>query len=266
MVAASSDMKEFTLRALVIGLFMWRDTRAANAYLGFESRHDHRPRPTRRPSSAWRSCALMKGTLLEENFRANGRLDRRVRRRRSGLHDPGVRHPAHMEFHARYDAPGVPDGGGVDDPGRGPGDPVCDDTPARDGGRPGTPFPGVGRRIGIHKRDSGVPMPQSSFSRRWASARAHQAAGRARRPSGHRSRFPGRRGAAEGIVCQAGPEGRCRKSCGGRDHDDLRPAATPAYIGVGYIIGPELGALNFAGGFLPGGFLCPSSCSSSGRS
>jgi putative OPT family oligopeptide transporter len=35
------------------------------------------------------------------------------------------------------------------------------------------------------------------------------------------------------------------------------PAATPAYLGVGYIIGPELGALNFAGGLLAWGLLVP---------
>ncbi len=35
------------------------------------------------------------------------------------------------------------------------------------------------------------------------------------------------------------------------------PAATPAYIGVGYIIGPELGALNFAGGLLSWGLFVP---------
>ena len=32
---------------------------------------------------------------------------------------------------------------------------------------------------------------------------------------------------------------------------------TPAYIGVGYIIGPELGALNFAGGVLSWGLFVP---------
>ncbi|MCL4813270.1 MAG: oligopeptide transporter, OPT family, partial [Vicinamibacteraceae bacterium] len=35
------------------------------------------------------------------------------------------------------------------------------------------------------------------------------------------------------------------------------PAASPAYMGVGYIIGPELGALNFAGGLLAWGLLVP---------
>ena len=35
------------------------------------------------------------------------------------------------------------------------------------------------------------------------------------------------------------------------------PAATPAYLGVGFIIGPELGALNFAGGLLAWGLFVP---------
>ena len=35
------------------------------------------------------------------------------------------------------------------------------------------------------------------------------------------------------------------------------PGVSPAYIGVGYIIGPELGALNFAGGLLAWGLFVP---------
>ena len=35
------------------------------------------------------------------------------------------------------------------------------------------------------------------------------------------------------------------------------PAVSPAYLGVGYIIGPELGALNFAGGLLAWGMMVP---------
>jgi putative OPT family oligopeptide transporter len=35
------------------------------------------------------------------------------------------------------------------------------------------------------------------------------------------------------------------------------PAASPAYVGVGYIIGPELGSLNFAGGLLAWGLFVP---------
>ena len=36
-----------------------------------------------------------------------------------------------------------------------------------------------------------------------------------------------------------------------------RPAISPAYLGVGYIIGPRLGALNFAGGVFAWGLLVP---------
>ena len=35
------------------------------------------------------------------------------------------------------------------------------------------------------------------------------------------------------------------------------PAISPAYLGVGYIIGPKLGALNFAGGLLAWGLMVP---------
>src|SRR5579884_2370702 len=35
------------------------------------------------------------------------------------------------------------------------------------------------------------------------------------------------------------------------------PAISPAYLGVGYIIGPRLAALNFAGGVLAWGLLVP---------
>src|SRR5262249_54776477 len=35
------------------------------------------------------------------------------------------------------------------------------------------------------------------------------------------------------------------------------PSVSPAYLGVGYIIGPELAALNFSGGVLAWGFMVP---------
>ena len=35
------------------------------------------------------------------------------------------------------------------------------------------------------------------------------------------------------------------------------PSISPAYIGVGYIIGPKLAALNFAGGVMAWGLLIP---------
>ena len=35
------------------------------------------------------------------------------------------------------------------------------------------------------------------------------------------------------------------------------PGVSPAYMGVGYIIGPKLGALNFSGGLLAWGLMAP---------
>src|SRR5512140_2481048 len=54
-----------------------------------------------------------------------------------------------------------------------------------------------------------------------------------------------------------GLTGQAEKVAGGGITTISAPAATPAYIGVGYIIGPELGALNFAGGLLAWGLFVP---------
>jgi len=54
-----------------------------------------------------------------------------------------------------------------------------------------------------------------------------------------------------------GLKGDAEKVAGGGITTISAPAATPAYIGVGYIIGPELGALNFAGGLLAWGLFVP---------
>ena len=67
MVAASSDMREFTLRALVIGLFMCVILGAANAYLGLKAGMTI---AATYPAAVIGMAVLrmMKGTLLEENF------------------------------------------------------------------------------------------------------------------------------------------------------------------------------------------------------
>ncbi|MCK7523839.1 MAG: hypothetical protein MZV64_42575 [Ignavibacteriales bacterium] len=75
--------------------------------------------------------------------------------------------------------------------------------------------------------------------------------------------------AANELPCRRSARSR-RASCGSastttraqghrrrRDARSRRPASRPAYIGVGYIIGPELGALNFAGGLLAWGLFVP---------
>jgi len=53
----------------------------------------------------------------------------------------------------------------------------------------------------------------------------------------------------------SGPKGLAFKAGGAAKFS--APAVFPAYLGVGYIIGPELGALNFAGGLLAWGVFVP---------
>src|SRR5664279_5969254 len=67
LVPAGSDMKEFTLRALVIGLFMCVILGAANAYLGLKAGMTI---AATYPAAVIGMAVLrlMKGTLLEENF------------------------------------------------------------------------------------------------------------------------------------------------------------------------------------------------------
>jgi len=66
-VAAESDMKEFTVRALVIGLFMCVILGAANAYLGLKAGMTI---AATYPAAVIGMAVLrtMRGTLLEENF------------------------------------------------------------------------------------------------------------------------------------------------------------------------------------------------------
>ena len=66
-VPADSNMKEFTVRALVIGLFMCVILGAANAYLGLKAGMTI---AATYPAAVIGMAVLrmMKGSLLEENF------------------------------------------------------------------------------------------------------------------------------------------------------------------------------------------------------
>jgi uncharacterized oligopeptide transporter (OPT) family protein len=66
-VPPNMKMKEFTLRAVLLGLVMCVILGAANAYLGCAPARPSPPRIPRR-SSAWPCCASSKGSILEENI------------------------------------------------------------------------------------------------------------------------------------------------------------------------------------------------------
>lgn len=73
--------------------------------------------------------------------------------------------------------------------------------------------------------------------------------------------------AEKDFILRVGELGRSLVRLGGRDSAQLlpaggvtmvsAPAVSPAYLGVGYIIGPALAALNFSGGVLAWGLLVP---------
>jgi putative OPT family oligopeptide transporter len=256
MVAASSDMKEFTLRALVIGLFMCVILGAANAYLGLKAGMTI---AATYPAAVIGMAVLrlMKGTLLEENFaRTVGSIGESVAAGavftipafvilRIWNFTPDTMLPEYLTAAALMILGGVL----------------------------GILFVTILRRVMVE--DEGLPFPESV-----AASEIHKA---------------GQRGADAAIqlfkamgvgafiklldglgVLQAtdlnfqvgvgklkesfvrlGLKGDAEKVAGGGITTISAPAATPAYIGVGYIIGPELGALNFAGGLLAWGLFVP---------
>jgi len=256
MVAASSDMKEFTLRALVIGLFMCVILGAANAYLGLKAGMTI---AATYPAAVIGMAVLrmMRGTLLEENFaRTVGSIGESVAAGavftipafvvlRIWNFTPQSMLPEYLTAAALMILGGVL----------------------------GILFVTILRRVMVD--DPGLPFPESL-----AASEIHKAGQRGAEAAIQLFKAMGV-GAliklADGCgVLQAtgldfqvavgkfresfvrlGLKADAEKVAGGGITTISAPAATPAYIGVGYIIGPELGALNFAGGLLAWGLFVP---------
>ncbi|HUI10169.1 MAG TPA: oligopeptide transporter, OPT family [Bacteroidota bacterium] len=256
MVSASSDMKEFTLRALVIGLFMCVILGAANAYLGLKAGMTI---AATYPAAVIGMAVLrmMRGTLLEENFaRTVGSIGESVAAGavftipafvvlRIWNFTPDSMLPEYLTAASLMVLGGVL----------------------------GILFVTILRRVMVE--DPGLPFPESV-----AASEIHKAGQRGAEAAIQLFKAMGV-GAlvklADGLgVLQAtgldfqvavgkfresfvrlGLKADADKIAGGGITTISAPAATPAYIGVGYIIGPELGALNFAGGVLAWGLFVP---------
>jgi putative OPT family oligopeptide transporter len=254
-VPADSDMREFTIRALVIGLVMSVVLGAANAYLGLKAGMTI---AATYPAAVIGMAVLrmMRGSILEENFaRTVGSIGESV------------------AAGAIFTIPAFVILG------------IWNFTPESMlseyltasalmilGGVLGIMFVTILRRVMVEDRS--LPFPESV-----AAAEIHKA---------------GQRGAGAAIqlfkamgvgaviklldglgvfrasndfqvlvgnvkesFVRLGLKGDAEKIAGGGVTTIAAPAATPAYIGVGYIIGPELGALNFAGGLLAWGLFVP---------
>lgn len=254
-VPVNTDMKEFTIRALIIGLVMCVVLGAANAYLGLKAGMTI---AATYPAAVIGMALLkiMKGSILEENFaRTVGSIGESV------AAGAIFTIPAFVILH------------------------IWDFTPENMlteyliaaslmvlGGILGIMFVTILRRVMVE--DQTLPFPESV-----AAAEIHKAGQRGAEAAlmlfkamavgafvklidglgiFHSSNdFQVMVGRVKESFVKLGLKTDSDKILGGGITTISAPAATPAYIGVGYIIGPELGALNFAGGVLAWGLFVP---------
>ncbi len=251
-VPSETVMREFTFRALILGLFMCVILGAANAYLGLRAGMTIAATyPAAVISMA--VLRLMKGSLLEENFsRTVGSIGESV------AAGAVFTIPAFAILHLWTFTT------------------LTDYLEATAlmvvGGLLGILFVTVLRRVMVEDRD--LPFPESV-----AASEIHKAGQRGAEAAlqlfqamgvgalvqllGNLNVFS----ASNNLVVRIGQMGKSLVRLGfqkdayavkaGGISTVQAPAVSPAYLGVGYIIGPELAALNFAGGLLAWGLFVP---------
>ncbi|MEI6890083.1 MAG: oligopeptide transporter, OPT family [Bacteroidota bacterium] len=243
-VSAETQMKEFTVRALIVGLFFAVILGAANAYLGLKAGMTI---AATYPAAVLGMALLrlMRGTILEENFT-----------RTVGSIGESVAAGAIFTLPAFFVSGIWPDFFTF-------GHYITSSLILIAGGILGIMFVALLRRVMVE--DAELPFPESV-----AAAEIHKAG----QGSSSGSKFlfwamalgalikilgelkffqylwekfiPWGKQVISGTVFQ-GKGGIMLSS----------PGVSPAYMGVGYIIGPKLGALNFSGGLLAWGLMVP---------
>jgi putative OPT family oligopeptide transporter len=252
-VPASSTMPEFTIRALLLGLVMCVILGAANAYLGLRAGMTI---AATYPAAVIGMAVLrmMKGSLLEENFaRTVGSIGESV------AAGAIFTIPAFVILGIwKFDVFNL-------------GEYLTASALMILGGILGIMFVTILRRVMVE--DASLPFPESV-----AASEIHKAGQRGADAAIQLFRAMGI-GAlikllGDGGLFEAKHQfllgvGKLKESfvrlglntgtkieAGGMT-TIMSPEVTPAYLGVGYIIGPELGALNFAGGLLAWGLFVP---------
>jgi len=254
LVPANSEMSEFTLRALILGLFMCVILGAANAYLGLRAGMTIAATyPAAVIGMAF--LKLMKGSLLEENFaRTVGSIGESV------AAGAAFTLPAFVIL-----------GMWKFDPEHMVREYLLASALMVLGGVLGIMFVTILRRVMVE--DPTLPFPESV-----AASEIHKAGQRGAEAAlqlframgvGALIEFLGNLGvfrASNSFVIKVGEIGKSILRLGTGENKVVKaggissfsaPAVSPAYLGVGYIIGPELGALNFAGGLLAWGLFVP---------
>jgi putative OPT family oligopeptide transporter len=253
-VPADSTMSEFTLRALVLGLVMCVVLGAANAYLGLRAGMTI---AATYPAAVIGMAVLrmMKGSLLEENFaRTVGSIGESVAA--GAIFTIPAFVILQIWSFRRFDLAEY----------------LTASALMIVGGILGVLFVTILRRVMVEDRS--LPFPESV-----AASEIHKAGQRGADAAVQLFSAMGV-GALVKLLGDAGvfrasnalplAVGRIRDSfvrlglskdaatvpAGGATTFQA-PGVSPAYLGVGYIIGPELGALNFAGGLLAWGLFVP---------
>ncbi|KAB2961767.1 MAG: oligopeptide transporter, OPT family [Thermoanaerobaculia bacterium] len=254
-VPASSSMLEFTGRALVLGLLMSVILGAANAYLGLKAGMTI---AATYPAAVIGMAVLrlVKGSLLEENFaRTVGSIGESVAAGaiftipafvilKIWTFEPANMAKEYLTATALMVL----------------------------GGLLGIMFVTILRRVMVD--DTSLPFPESVAASEIhkAGQKGSEAAAQLFKAMGvgaliqfladlgvfaKSNAFPIAVGKLKESFVRLGLDATSNKVAAGGVTTMHAPAASPAYIGVGYIIGPELGALNFAGGLLAWGLFVP---------
>lgn len=232
-VSSETNIAEFTVRALVIGLVLAVVLGAANAYLGLKAGMTI---AATYPAAVigMAIIKLFKGTILEENFA-----------RTVGSIGESIAAGAIFTLPAFFIA-------GIWDPFFTPGNYAISSAIMFAGGVLGIMFVALLRRVMVEDVD--LPFPESV-----AAAEIHKAG----RHGGSGSKFLF---SAMGVGALIQALGQFKLfatsadklvSFGKGNILFKSPDVSPAYMGVGYIIGPRLAALNFSGGVLAWGLLAP---------
>ncbi len=255
LVPADSTMSEFTFRALVLGLVMCVVLGAANAYLGLRAGMTI---AATYPAAVIGMAVLrlFRGSVLEENFaRTVGSIGESVAAGAIFTIPAFVIlnlwqfDPEHMVEEYLLSAALMILGGIL-----------------------GIMFVTVLRRVMVE--DPGLPFPESVAASEIhkAGQRGTQAATQLFKAMGvgaviklldgfgifrASNEFEVGVGTVKQSFVKLGLADTSSKVTAGGITTFSAPDVTPAYLGVGYIIGPELGALNFAGGLLAWGLFVP---------
>jgi len=232
-VSPDTNMAEFTLRALLIGLVLAVVLGAANAYLGLKAGMTI---AATYPAAVigMALIKLMNGSILEENFT-----------RTVGSIGESIAAGAIFTLPAFFIA-------GIWDPFFTPGNYMISAAIMVAGGILGIMFVALLRRVMVE--DAELPFPESV-----AASEIHKAG----RNGGGGSKYLFSAMGLGAVIQSLGQFKLFATSWDkliplGKGNILFRsPDVSPAYMGVGYIIGPKLASLNFSGGVLAWGLLAP---------